>query len=98
MDERADLVGEGVLQPVTPDGIVERIKVPLLGGADRLTVGPAFDALDGQETGYWDADQKKWVVDNSYAAAVSEARRVAKKDGPPNLLTVPVPAPKEVRA
>ncbi|MFM7784284.1 MAG: DUF3450 domain-containing protein [Gammaproteobacteria bacterium] len=75
-------------------------------GADARTVrfvrlgriALLYQSLDGQETGYWDADQKKWVVDNSYAAAVAEARRVARKDGPPDLLTVPVPAPKEVRS
>ena len=35
---------------VAPDGVKQVVEVPLLGGADRLTVGPAFDALDGQET------------------------------------------------
>jgi len=57
-----------------------------------------YQTLDGEETGYWDANSGKWVVDNSYAHAVSEARRVAKKDGAPDLLTVPVPAPQEVRS
>jgi len=57
-----------------------------------------YQTLDGAETGYWNANEKKWVVDNSYAHAVSEARRVAKKDGPPDLLRVPVPAPQEVRS
>jgi seryl-tRNA synthetase len=57
-----------------------------------------YQTLDGAETGYWDAQQKKWIVDNSYAHAVSEARRVAKKNGAPDLLTVPVPAPQEVRS
>lgn len=57
-----------------------------------------YQSIDGGETGYWDAAGKKWVVDNSYAAAVAEARRVAKKDGAPNLLTVPVPAPTEVKS
>lgn len=57
-----------------------------------------YQTLDGEETGYWDANAKKWVVDNSYAHAVAEARRVAKKDGAPDLLTVPVPAPQEVRS
>jgi len=57
-----------------------------------------YQTLDGAETGYWDAQQKKWIIDNSYAHAVSEARRVAKKDGAPDLLTVPVPAPQEVRS
>jgi seryl-tRNA synthetase len=57
-----------------------------------------YQTLDGSETGYWNAQDKTWVVDNSYAEAVSEARRVAKKDGAPDLLTVPVPAPQEVRS
>jgi len=79
----------------------------LLGeGADARTVdfvrlgriALMYQTLDGAETGYWDAQQKKWIVDNSYAHAVSEARRVAKKDGAPDLLTVPVPAPQEVRS
>ncbi|HLF29834.1 MAG TPA: DUF3450 domain-containing protein [Xanthomonadales bacterium] len=57
-----------------------------------------YQTLDGAETGYWNAQEKRWVVDNNYAHAVSEARRVAKKDGPPDLLKVPVPAPQEVRS
>lgn len=57
-----------------------------------------YQTLDGAETGYWNAQEKKWVIDNNYAHAVSEARRVAKKDGPPDLLRVPVPAPQEVRS
>jgi seryl-tRNA synthetase len=75
-------------------------------GADTRTVdfvrlgrvALMYQTLDGAETGYWDAQEKKWIVDNSYAHAVSEARRVAKKDGAPDLLTVPVPAPQEVRS
>jgi len=57
-----------------------------------------YQTLDGAETGYWDAKEKKWVVDNSYAHAVSEARRVAEKNGAPDLLIVPVPAPEEVQS
>jgi hypothetical protein len=75
-------------------------------GADARTVdfvrlgriALMYQTLDGSETGYWNAEEKKWTVDNSYAHAVSEARRVAKKDGAPDLLTVPVPAPQEVRS
>ncbi|MGH8167132.1 MAG: DUF3450 domain-containing protein [Woeseiaceae bacterium] len=55
-----------------------------------------YRTLDGSETGYWDAAQKQWVVDNSYAEAVEQAIRVANQDGAPELLTVPVPAPQEV--
>jgi uncharacterized protein DUF3450 len=57
-----------------------------------------YRTLDGSETGYWDATQKQWVVDPSYKEAVEEALRVARDDGAPDLLTVPVPAPQEVRS
>ena len=57
-----------------------------------------YRTLDGSETGYWDANQKTWVIDNSYREAVEEAIRVARRDGAPDLLTVPVPAPQEVRS
>jgi septal ring factor EnvC (AmiA/AmiB activator) len=75
-------------------------------GADARTVEFArlgrvslmYRTLDGSETGYWDANQKNWVVDPSYQEAVEEALRVAKDDGAPELLTVPVRAPQEVRS
>jgi Protein of unknown function (DUF3450) len=75
-------------------------------GADARTVEFAqlgrvslmYRTLDGSETGYWDADKKTWVVDDSYREAVEEALRVARRDGAPDLLTVPVPAPQEVRS
>jgi hypothetical protein len=75
-------------------------------GADARTVefvqlgrvSLMYRTLDGSETGYWDAIQKDWVIDGSYKDAVEEALRVARKDGAPDLLTVPVPAPQEVRS
>jgi hypothetical protein len=75
-------------------------------GADARTVEFArlgrvslmYRTLDGSETGYWDASKKNWVIDESYRESVEEALRVAKKDGAPDLLTVPVPAPQEVRS
>lgn len=57
-----------------------------------------YRTLDGAETGYWDAAQKQWVVDNSYAEAVEQALRVANQDGAPELLTIPVPAPQEIQS
>ena len=75
-------------------------------GADARTVEFAqlgrvslmYRTLDGSETGYWDASQKTWVVDNSYAQAIEKAIRVANGDDNADLLTVPVPAPQEVRS
>jgi hypothetical protein len=73
-------------------------------GADTRTVqfvrlgrvSLMYQTLDQSETGYWDAHEGKWVRDDSYAAAVEQAMRVAQNRGSPELLTVPVPAPQEI--
>jgi hypothetical protein len=57
-----------------------------------------YQTMDGKETGYWDADQKSWVVDDDYRHAFIAGLRVAKKLGAPDMLIVPVPAPKEARS
>lgn len=57
-----------------------------------------YQTLDGQETGYWDAGQKKWVIDNAYAHGFKEGLAVAKKSKAPEMLIVPVPAPKEAKS
>ncbi len=57
-----------------------------------------YQTLDGRETGYWDADQKRWVVANEYAHRFKEGVAVAKKVHAPEMLIVPVPAPQEVRS
>jgi chromosome segregation ATPase len=55
-----------------------------------------YQTLDGAETGYWDNQQKTWVVDNSYADEVEKALQVARQEVAPDLLILPVPAPEEV--
>jgi hypothetical protein len=57
-----------------------------------------YQTLDGEETGYWDAQQKKWVRDDSYRSAVKHGFAVAEKAIAPDLLTVPIPAPVESRS
>jgi hypothetical protein len=57
-----------------------------------------YQTLDGHETGYWDVDQKRWVVDDQYAHSFEEGVAVAKKARAPEMLVVPVPAPQEVRS
>lgn len=79
--------------PIEVDGVVRTVEFVRLGRVSLM-----YQTLDGAETGYWNAGQRKWVVDNSYAAAVLEARRVAKKNGAPDLLKIPVPAPQEVQS
>jgi hypothetical protein len=56
-----------------------------------------YQTKDGLETGYWDAQAKNWVVDESYAESVAQALSVARAEGAPELLNVPVPAPQEAR-
>ena len=75
-------------------------------GADARTVefvrlgriSLMYRTLDGAEVGYWDQTKRDWVPDPSYADAIEQALRVARKQGAPELLTVPVPAPQEVRS
>lgn len=74
-------------------------------GADARTVqfvqlgriSLMYQTLDGAETGYWDAQAKSWVVDEAYAESVAQALSVARAEGAPELLNVPVPAPQEAR-
>jgi hypothetical protein len=53
-----------------------------------------YQTLDRKETGYWDRDKKDWVVDNDYRDSFEEGVGVAKKARAPEMLIVPVPAPK----
>jgi hypothetical protein len=71
------------------------------GGAQKTVqfvrvgrVALLYQTLDGEQTGYWDVARKTWVQDDDYAADVREALRVAKKQGAPDLLMVPLPAPR----
>jgi len=54
--------------------------------------------LDGKETGYWDATKKDWAVDDHYAHGFKEGLAVARKTSAPELLLVPVPAPKDAKS
>jgi len=67
--------------------------------ADFVRVGRVslmYRTADGEESGYWDAQQKKWVVANEYNKAIENAILIATKEMAPDLVTVPVPAPQEV--
>jgi hypothetical protein len=54
-----------------------------------------YQTLDAKETGYWNAESGSWTIDNSYADAIREGLKVAKKQVAPDFITVPVRAPKE---
>jgi len=79
---------------------------PLGTGADVRTVefvqlgrvSLMYRTIDGSETGYYDSTKKTWVPDASYKQAIETAIRMARREGASELLTVPVPAPQEVRS
>lgn len=69
--------------------------------ADFVRVGRVsllYRTKDGRQSGYWDAQQKAWVVNNDYSHAIQQAILIAKKELAPDLVTVPVPAAQEVRS
>ncbi|MEJ0035965.1 MAG: DUF3450 domain-containing protein [Gammaproteobacteria bacterium] len=55
-----------------------------------------YQTLDGNETGYWDADAKTWKQDSSYEDAIKSGLKVAKKQSAPDFIRLPVHAPKQV--
>ncbi|MDI3258174.1 MAG: DUF3450 domain-containing protein [Sinobacteraceae bacterium] len=60
---------------------------------DFLRVGRVallYQTPDGSETGYWDRNQKNWVVDNSEADDVRYGLKIARKQTAPDLLIAPV--------
>lgn len=70
------------------------------GGAEKTVefvrlgrVSLMYQTPDGNETGYWNQNDRKWIIESDYKDAVQKAIKVAKKMGAPDLLTVPVPAP-----
>ena len=81
---------------------VEAYEANLEAGSDGRTVqflrigrvGLLYQTLAGSETGYWDVNEKAWVVDDSYEHAFKEGLAVARKTRAPELLVIPVPAPK----
>jgi hypothetical protein len=85
---------------------IEAYEAKLGDGDDARTVqllrvgrvGLLYQTLDGKETGYWDADAKRWVVDEKYAHGFREGIAVAKKTRAPELLRIPVPAPKDAKS
>lgn len=52
-----------------------------------------YQTLDGGESGYWNADEKKFVEDNGYDDDVTHALRVARKQTAPDLVVAPIRAP-----
>jgi hypothetical protein len=59
-------------------------------------LGLYYMTLDGLEIGYWDNSEDKWIVlDDEYRQSLDRAIRIARKQLPPNLIRLPIPAPEE---
>ena len=57
-----------------------------------------YQTMDGEETGYWDQDSRSWRIDDAYQHAFREGVTVAKKLRAPEMLRVPLPAPKQAKS
>lgn len=60
-------------------------------------LGLYYQTLDGLEIGYFDKDSDQWVqLDDEYRQPLDRAIRIARKQLPPDLIRLPVPAPEEL--
>jgi hypothetical protein len=57
-------------------------------------LGLYYMTLDGLEIGHWDKNRDDWMqLDDSYRQSLDRAMRIARKQLPPDLTRLPVPAP-----
>ena len=55
-----------------------------------------YRTLDGTEAGYWDRDDKGWKkLPERFRTSVRKGFRIARRQAAPDLIRLPVPAPKE---
>lgn len=83
---------------------IEAYEGELLVGEETRTVallrfgrlGLYYMTLDGQEIGVWDNRTDEWVVlGDEYRQPLDRAIRIARKQLPPDLIRLPVPAPEK---
>jgi hypothetical protein len=74
----------------------ERARTVLFLRVGRVAL--LYQTLDGEETGFWDTESRSWLVDDDYRHAFQEAVTVAKKLRAPEMLRVPLPAPKQAKS
>ncbi|WP_422450148.1 DUF3450 domain-containing protein [Endozoicomonas sp. ALB091] len=52
-----------------------------------------YQSLDGEETGQWNSDTRRWeVLPDNYRAGVNQGLKIARKQAPHNLIKLPVRA------
>ena len=60
-------------------------------------LGLYYQTLDGLEIGYYDKVNDEWTqLDDEYRQPLDRAIRIARKQLPPDLIRLPVPAPEDV--
>jgi len=66
---------------------------------DFLRVGRialVYQTLDGSQNGVWDQGQRAWKeLDSSYASAIAQGLKVARKQSAPDMIRLPLPAPEK---
>jgi hypothetical protein len=59
-------------------------------------LGLYYMTLDGLTIGHWDKEQDAWIeLDDEYRGSLDRALRIARKQLPPDLTRLPVPAPED---
>lgn len=57
-----------------------------------------YQTLDGKESGVWEASSSSWQsLPSEYRSAIHKGLRIARKQAAPDLIRLPVPAPKDAR-
>ena len=57
-----------------------------------------YQTLDSKKFGYWDQKERNWKkLSGSYRKSIQQGLRMARKQAAPNLITLPVPGPQEVK-
>lgn len=59
-------------------------------------LGLYYMTLDGLTIGHWDKEQDQWIqLEDEYRSSLDRAMRIARKQLPPDLTRLPVPAPED---
>ena len=80
--------------------------VATVGGSDREVnflrigrIGLMYQTTDGEQSGAWDQDQRKWVELDSgdYRGAIQKGLRIARKQASIDIMKLPIPAPEAAK-
>lgn len=83
---------EATTRSVNVDGVDQDVNVLRIG-----RIAMMYQTKDRSITAAWDAESEDWVrlSQGEYGSAVSEGLRIANKQAPVNIMTIPAPAPQE---